>query len=198
MKRLLILLLAIFVSCAESKSPEKVLNENLTAYMQDNAKDPSSYEQMETKIIDTFFVDDLYRTKISSLKDQTKKYQDEIIDIEIESKKRQNEIENEKYESVKNIIREYIKENDTLIIEKEKKMRSMVRKVDSLEANIPKKSIAFISATHKCRLKNGFGALDISNYYVLTDSTLSIIDIYDDRGDMFLTINSLFEKNYLK
>lgn len=175
-KILIISGLFLFFSC--TKNAESVLGENIEIKIKNIAKDPSSYEAIETKIVDTILVSDVVdfiinENNIEILENETK--------IEINNIKMSNP--NSAIDSRKSL-------NSTLnsIIDI---LRTENKNLESFKSN---NNIAYITSIHSCRLKNSFGALDISNYYIFTDKDLNILEINDNPK---VQKNILFKK-YVK
>jgi hypothetical protein len=173
-KTISIFALAILInSCSSNENKMKTEIKN---YLKQTAKDPESYEFVELKVIDTIIVGkyaeinietnnegisenektmNINTATLKSAEENKAKYKDDSFDEFITDAKTDIEIS-------KNAIEEYKKENGTL-----KKYKNS-------------KEILGYIAIHKCRMKNGYGALDLAEYYIEFDKDFKLLEMDKD------------------
>jgi hypothetical protein len=166
-------LVLLMISC---NSNESKMKSGIKDYLDKNAKDPKSYEFVELKIIDTVIVGELAKNKVDfnnlMLKESeenlvmakdnlekatgyNKQYNTSDFDVDIETAKSRissNELDITEY---KKAISDYSK------FQKSKEILGYV-------------------ASHKFRMKNGFGALDLSEMSVEFDKDFNFLEMNKD------------------
>jgi len=185
MKKTLIAVLAMasLVSCNESR--EEAVNKNIKEYISKNAKDPASYEPMETvfkeRIPVSFFA--------KQIVDEANGY--------IESSQDKIDTQNSR-------IKEFNANNMQSLIPSSEAIIKTCNEIITLSKADLKKyeplakdtTTAYIFYNHKCRLKNGFGALDIANYLVYTDKQNSIVAINEDFAESLKSLEKDFKSKH--
>jgi hypothetical protein len=173
-KNILFLCLSLLiVSC---NSNEHKMKTGIKNYLDKNAKDPKSYEFVELKVIDTVTAGEIAKHKIE--------FNNEILKVEAGSltlskenlqkaigyKKQFND--NDFDEDIIGSAKE-VKEAETAIEQCKKENKHYAKWIDSKEV------LGYI-AIHKCRLKNGYGALDLTEYYVEFDKNFNLLAMDKD------------------
>lgn len=164
MKKIILVLVVVLTLFSCSKSPENIMKSEIKTYLDKNAKDPSSYE----------FIDLTYK----------KVTKGDLTNLEVGLMKDDIESINKDVEFQNKMIRNY----PTLSHEKETAtITEDNNKIDSLNKSIKEKinllknkTILGYMATHHCRLKNGFGALDLATYYGYFDKDYKLLELSTD------------------
>jgi hypothetical protein len=152
----IILGLNVVVSLVSCSNNESKMREEIVTYLQANAKDPKSYEFVELKVVDTVTIGEVNKRLIG----------DNKVGIFIA----ESSLEVEKM-LVKDIG-----------VEQELKVKGIVSNLNELKKQaltlskdtINKEPLGYI-ATHKFRIKNGFGALDLSSRYIQFDKEFKLL-----------------------
>jgi hypothetical protein len=167
------------VSCGNTQTPEKILKKNLSVYMEKNANDPESYQAMETKIVDTIFIRYLAKFEISM---------NEIDISDVESKIKKTEQDQLDYPEIdhSSLIKTYNEMNEI--------SRDNIKKLKALDSA----DIAYVISDHRCRLKNNFGALSVSNFMVATDEKMNILLIEDDKDKATEVLREDFKNRFME
>jgi hypothetical protein len=155
---LLVLSMALF-SCSNNESKMKSA---IIDYLNKNARDPKSYEFVELKIVDTVTVGDYAENKILELQISNSEAQQQINITKLKAKDNPSETKNK-----------IILLSEEIIVKNKK---------DSIELskNLNNKEVIGFVATHKFRIKNGFGALDLSEMYVEFDKEFKLLEMDKD------------------
>lgn len=167
MKKVLIysLLAFIFVSCTQS--PEKKAQELIKIYMNENLKDPSSYEIISFSELDSVFTPYMLSEegkRLYELGSVTGEYHKKAFDFEVRV-----------ISASKNEIKE-LEDSIKFYANKEKETWALYEKN---EANYKGEFYAW-RITHDYRAKNGFGALDKgSKTFLVTPDITEIIRAFD-------------------
>jgi len=170
MKKIILLLLAIaFVSC---QSNEGKMKNEIKAYLDKNAKDPKSYEFVELKILDTVSIADVSKEEIEKMEIENLEYnniilenQNKILDYQLSNHvELYKKLIEKRNKSIKN-YKDFISLNN-----------SMIKKAKKNVSNL--NTVGYIYS-HKYRLKNGFGALDLSQNYLSFDKNDSLLSFSD-------------------
>jgi len=204
MKKVLLVFVSILIfSC--SQSPEAKLDKKLEAHIKATANDPSSYEAVETTMIDTFYVKDLVDIELSLNKDDIETANSNLQEIDNTIKGYETKISNEEYESIKIIYQEGIVDVQNQIKPEEVKIAEAENNLEKLNSIKNQDEIAFVRALHRCRLKNGMGGLTLQEYRVIADKDLNILNMTTEKDPYYKNeevpyyknIMDLFEENYL-
>lgn len=157
MKTFIISLSALFLfSCGTNESK---IDNSLKKYFNETAKDPSSYEPMETKVIDTLLVSDIAKLKIESLNSEKEDYEYNIEEVEI---KRKNS--SAKMDSL------YLQ-----MIDNSKSQIELVNNnISKYNDKLKNDSVYALIVEHKFRAKNSLGALNISEDVFALDKNLNV------------------------
>lgn len=168
MGKLSILLFVItFTLTSCSNMEEHKMKSSIEEYLEENAKDPNSYEFIELTMIDTI-------TNFENTEGFIKHAKFEISTHEfwIEYHKRNVELDKEifgiKYNSEKEERK--IKEYERKIKELESEIELYGRKI----SRVNDKEVFEYVASHKYRIKNGFGALDLYESKVVFDAEFNV------------------------
>jgi PBP1b-binding outer membrane lipoprotein LpoB len=148
-----------------SCSNENKMKSEIKNYLDKNAKDPTSYEFVELKILDTVTVGDINKRIVEDL----------TIDI--------NRLK-ENIESQKKLISDF----PTLPSDAEKQnikvseveISILTKKLDANKKDFTNKEILGYISTHKFRIKNGFGALDLDEMWVEFDKDFKLLKMGED------------------
>jgi TolA-binding protein len=190
MKKILLgLLLSITLfACSNDESKMK---SGIADYLSKTAKDPKSYEFIELKVIDTITVGKCATNLITSNNDL-------IADINIEIQKLENEIKDAQQDID---YKEFKKDFDKIINAANSSISILKLEINDYEKeNIKLKKITtltdvvFYNANHKFRLKNGFGALDLDQKYVLFDKEFNVKYMSSDILDFENEKDKLFKE----
>lgn len=186
----IILGLAISIALASCSNNESKMKSEILVYLDKNAKDPKSYELVELKILDTVTAGEV-ATQLKKLNDSfIKEYTQEIEGLKkIKSK---NEFYNKKFNShdFDDLIKENINDiNSDMSMIKESQEDNI-----KLQKLLKSADIIGYMVHHKYRLKNGFGALDLSESDVLFNKDFKLESFDASNKDE----NYLFRKMYLK
>lgn len=144
------MLLGIIFSCDKKVDANE---EAIRTYIENNADNPSSYEPLETKVIDTLITGDLAKSKISSLK-----IDKEIVKSDIE---------------ITNLKKEMSSVPDTYnqLIETHKKRLSVVDdEIKEVSSKLQNKDVYGYVVYHKFRGKNKLNALVLNEMYFFIDA----------------------------
>jgi hypothetical protein len=167
MRKLVLILSAMaLVSC----SNESKMKSEIKTYLNKNAKDPKSYEFVELKIIDTVTDGDLIQRNIENLESELSFNMERI-------EKRQNKYDGYLKDGLPvSSLNNIKKEVDSLKLA----MPNIENKILNLKKQISNKDILGYVATHKFRIKNGFGALDLSEMFVEFDKDYKLLEMDKD------------------
>lgn len=203
MKKLLFLCFMLFmISC---NSEKREMQKSVVKFMEENAKDPKSYESVELTVLDTVTIAEVAKEYLKVF-ESNKKYQDSVI-INFTHNKENNILFNPK--SWKNTsIKDWfyinddimtideIKQEQTKFLSELEKAKNDIKKYDleipKLKNLITDNSNIGYLVYHKYRIKNGFGALDLSENYICFDNKYNIINFSNENNTY--PIRLLFEK----
>jgi len=166
--RKIILGLLVLMALASCSNESKMKSE-IKAYLEKTAKDPKSYEFVDLKILDTVTVSKLIKNEITkNINDNQLLIDDNSGQMDLINK--YPSLDNsEQYANIEINLKE-IKRLDT----EHKKLELDLKK----EAN--NKDVLGYVVKHNCRLKNGFGALDLASYYVEFDKDFKLLALDKD------------------
>ena len=172
-----------------SCSNESKMKSGITDYISKTAKDPKSYEFVELKVIDTITVEECATNLITSNNDLIAEKNIEIQKEETKIKDAQQDIDYKEYKiSFDNIINA----SNSIIIILKSEINDFEKENIKLKKITTLTDVVFYNANHKFRLKNGFGALDLDQKYVLFDNefnvkymTSDILDFENEKDKLF-------------
>ena len=160
----------VLISC----SNESKMKSGIKDYFDKNAKDPKSYEFVELKVFDTLTIGKVAKQVIEDI-DQNIKTENDNITFENDLMAKYPTVtgseEKEKIKSSQDMIKSYN-------TDKEK-----------IKTFLNSKEIVLYNATHKYRLKNGFGALDLSSSDFVFDKGFNVVKMASE-GDPVFDINA--------
>ena len=161
MKKALTLLglLILLISC---NSNESKMKSGIKEYLEKNAKDPKSYEFVELKILDTVTIGELNEKKVEDNEYELKSENDNII------------FQKKQISDFPSLPRF---ENDSIIKASEEKIIRLKNELEINKKDLNNKEIVGYLGTHKYRLKNGFGALDLSEMFVEFDKDFNFLEM---------------------
>ena len=182
----LLIAVSLFSCSNESKMKNGIID-----YLNKNAKDPKSYEFVDLKVIDTITVgecaENLITTNIELIAEKNleiQKRKDEIKDAQEDLDYKEFKIDFDKIiNSSKSSISIF-----ELEINDYKSENLKLKKINAL------KDVVFYNIAHKFRLKNGFGALDLDQKYVLFDKDFNVKNMTNDILDFENTKDKLFKE----
>lgn len=181
---MLVLSIALFSCSNESK-----MKSGINDYLNKNAKDPKSYEFVELKINDTITVGECAKNLINTNIDL-------IVEKKLEIQKKENDIKDAQedidYKEMKMDFDKIINLSKSSISIFKSEINDYEKENLKLKKITTIKDIIFYNANHKFRLKNGFGALDLNQEYVLFDKnfvvknmTSDILELENMKGKLF-------------
>lgn len=149
----------LMISC---NSNESKMKSEIKEYLDKNAKDPKSYEFVELKILDTVTIGEVNKRIVDDL------------NYDIESAKKDIVFQNKLITDFPSLPSDEqkakIKDSETQIATLTKELQ--VNKRDFKDTNV----VGYV-ATHKFRIKNGFGALDLSEMFVEFDKDFNFLEM---------------------
>ena len=165
-----LLLLSMFslVSCGN----ESKMKSGIKSYLEKNAKDPGSYQLVELKIIDTITVSSIAKNSI--------KVSQETIDDNNKELLQWQKTKNSALESCKkwgHDFDHFVTEANTEIETLNGLNKIASDDISKYKNKVNDKTILGYRASHKFRLKNGFGALDLDEQYVVYDKDFNFLDM---------------------
>ncbi|MFV8440818.1 hypothetical protein [Flavobacterium sp. LB2P44] len=169
MKRIILMLslTMLMFSCSnESKMKSEIKN-----YLDKNAKDPKSYEFVELKILDTVTVGSISEDEIEE-NNRILKDNDEAMQISKTTLGKAIKL-NKQYND--NSFDEHIIGATTDIKAIEKENFVCNKQIAKYRKTINSKEVLGYVATHKFRIKNGFGALDLDEMWVEFDKDFKLL-----------------------
>lgn len=159
-KTITILGLAILmISC---NSNESKMKSGIKEYLDKNAKDPKSYEFVELKILDTVTIGEINKRIVDNLTYDIAGAKEDIVF--------QNKLIND-YPSLPS------DEQKAKIKESELEIANLTKELNANKKDFTNKDVAGYVASHKFRIKNGFGALDLSEMYVEFDKDFNFLEM---------------------
>ena len=145
----------IFSCSNESKMKSEIKN-----YLDKNAKDPKSYEFVELKILDTVTIGDIDKRIV------------EDITYDIETNKEDIVFQNKLIKDYPSISND---EQKAIIDSVQNVIATLTKELDANKKDFANKEILGYVATHKFRIKNGFGALDLDEMWVEFDKDFKLL-----------------------
>jgi hypothetical protein len=149
----------LMVSC---NSNESKMKSGIKDYLDKNAKDPKSYEFVELKILDTVTVGEVNKRIVDDLT------------YDIESAKKDIVFQNK-------LITDYPSlpstEQKAKIKDSETQIATLTKELEANKKDFKDKNVVGYVATHKFRIKNGFGALDLSEMFVEFDKDFNFLEM---------------------
>ena len=149
----------LIVSC---NSDESKMKSGIKEYLDKNAKDPKSYEFVELKILDTVTVGEVNKRIVDDLT------------YDIENAKKEIVFQNK-------LITDYPSlpstEQRIKIKESETQIAALIKELEASKKDFKDKNVVGYIANHKFRIKNGFGALDLSEMYVEFDKDFNFLEM---------------------
>jgi hypothetical protein len=175
----------VITSCTKSK--KDILNENIAAYVKENANVPESYQPVETHVLDTVFINKFAETLLSINNGEIEIKKKYIHDLDLLAK----EFESSKAENKVKVTNERIQKENGLITQIENENKK-------LETLLNNEGIAFLKVEHLCKLKNKKGEVVDDHLYILTDGDLNIKMVKEKgKNNIFETLE-YFRKNIVK
>ena len=179
MKKVILIMslsIALFSCSNESK-----MKSGIKEYFNTNAKDPKSYEFVELKVFDTLTVGAVAKSVIEDIDQNIKRENDNII---FRKKLMANyptvngSEEKRKIESSEEMIKIYNTDKE------------------SVKKFLSSKEVVLYNATHRYRLKNGFGALDLLSSDFVFDKDLKVVEMATDKTPFYKINKQYCYKNY--
>jgi hypothetical protein len=168
-----------------SCSNESKMKSEIKKYLDKNAKDPKSYELVDFKVVDTITVGEIAK----SIK-QSNDFKIEDEKINIQKDESLIELYSEYPSEFKDLINDYrnnIETSKTITKEILDENKELIKYTKSLD-------VLGYTANHKYRIKNGFGALDLSNEVALFDKDCNLKNLDGSFKDQ----RALFRNEILK
>jgi hypothetical protein len=170
------------------------MKNGITDYLNKNAKDPKSYEFVELKVIDTITAGECAKDLITTNVGLIAEKNIEIQKKENEIKDAQQDIDYKEYKISFDKIINLSKSSISIFkleINDYEKENIKLKKITTLT------DVVFYNANHKFRLKNGFGALDLDQKFVLFDKDFIVKNMTSDILDFENTKENLFKETDL-
>lgn len=153
---LMLALTMLMFSCSnESKMKSEIKN-----YLDKNAKDPTSYEFVELKILDTVTIGDINKRTV------------EDLTYDIETNKKDIVFQNKLIKDYPSLPND---EQKAIIDSVQNVIATLTKEIDANKKDFTNKEILGYVATHKFRIKNGFGALDLDEMWVEFDKDFKLL-----------------------
>lgn len=171
----------LLFGCSEPKpkTPIDIINENIAAYIQENAHDPSTYEPVETSILDTVYaVHEMKRLLLESRSDSIN--YSNIIEAELIHIENLREFDSETTKTLIELSEESI---DDYMVQIQKNTAAITLLGEKLKTT-KEGLISHVLARHKYRIANEFGALTLKESYVALDVGLSIAGLGETKGEL--------------
>jgi hypothetical protein len=163
----LMLSMALFSCSNESK-----MKSEIKAYLDKNAKDPKSYEFVDLTIFDTVTVGEVAKQKIESLAIESLEIQNTILENE-------TKILENKMKSYPELFIEVNKQRQASIDSYKSFIKANSNDSLRLIKKVKDNTLVGYYAKHAYRLKNGYGALDLSTSNVAFDKDFKLLDFSD-------------------
>lgn len=165
------LVFPILISCgnrADNPPSAPTVQDSIALYIKKYANDPASYEPIETKTLDTIYFFKLAKKRIDELSGDKDRFLESIKseDKNVATYKKfgiYDAASRKRYGDMKRIYEEAIEKANVSEM-------ALKQKSDSICASTNPNPICAILGTHRCRIKNGFGALSLIDYYFLTNA----------------------------
>lgn len=163
--------LPVIISCSsrpEIPPPVPTVQDNIALYIKKYANDPASYEPIETKTLDTVYFFELAKKRIDELSAEKDRFFESIKneDKNVATYKKfgiYDADSRKRYVDMKRIYNEAIEKANV-------KEMTLKQKSDSISTSANPNPVCAIIYAHRCRIKNGFGALNLVDYYFLTNA----------------------------
>jgi hypothetical protein len=170
----------LMISCNNNESKMK---SGIKEHLNKNANDPKSYEFVELKILDTVTVGEINKRIVDDITYDIERAKEDIT-YDIERAKKdiifQTKLINILGHDNLSLRREYeleIEDNKSKIKEYELEIANLTQKLNATKKDFTNKEIVGYVAYHKFRLKNGFGALDLSKMFVEFDKDFNFLEM---------------------
>jgi hypothetical protein len=157
------------------------MKSGIKAYFNKNAKDSKSYEFVELTVFDTLTIGAVAKSVI------------EDIDRNIQS-------ENDDIIFQKGLIAKYPTltgtEEKSKIESSEEMIKIYNTDKEAVKKFLSSKEVVLYNATHKYRLKNGFGSLDLLSSDFVFDKDLKVVEMATDETPFYRINKQYCYKNY--
>lgn len=169
MKKTLLLLSGLMLLASScSKSSDETRKESIKVFLDKNAKDPKSYELVELKIFDTVTPSDVSKFQIEKLETENLRVKNEILNQQNKLLDYQLTGHNDSYKDLIKTRNEAIKTYEEILSMNNKD----IEKAKKNSSDITPLGYIYL---HKYRLKNGFGALDLSSNFLSFNTKDSLV-----------------------
>lgn len=187
MKKVIYFILALTLLTSCGKSKKDILNENIATYIKQNANVPESYQPIDTKVLDTIFINKYAATILSINKGE----------IEIK-KKFINDLEGLSKEFELSKAMDKVKVNQERIAKEKEMISKMEEENKKLEKLLNNNDVAYIRVEHTCKLKNKKGELVDDHLYILADKDLNIQMVKEKGKNNIMQTLDFYRKNIIK
>jgi hypothetical protein len=181
----LLLSVTLFSCSNESKMKSGIKN-----YLEKTAKDPKSYEFVELKVIDTITAGecskDLITNNIALIAEKN-------LEIQKEENKIKDAQQDIDYKEFKIDFDKIINASNSSISIFKLEIYDYEKENIKLKKTTTSTDVVFYNANHKFRLKNGFGAMDLDQKYVLFDKDFNVKNMSSDILDFENEKDKLFK-----
>lgn len=169
---LILLFVITFTLTSCSYTNEHKMKSSIEEYLEENAKDPKSYEFISLTMIDTITAVEHYGILIVDCGSK-------IWNAEswIEYYKSRIELDKLIFDTDDSLYKNYREEQENKIKEYESKIKEYKSEIELYESKITQlghKEVFEYVAIHKYRIKNGFGALDLFESKVVFDAEFNV------------------------
>jgi hypothetical protein len=168
-----IVILGLVILIASCNSNESKIRSGIKKYIEENANDPSSYEFVDLKIIDTVTVGELNEREVEEIKDDLKNGRSDIA------------IQN----NIINMFPSLPNDDSKLIIKmSEDRIVVLEKKLEINKKDFSNKEIVGYVVKHKYRQNNLSGALQLIEGFVEIDSEFKFLEMGEklDYGIFYL------------
>lgn len=183
-----IILVTAFSMAFFSCSNEGKMKDGIKEYLDKNAKDPKSYELIELNILDTITAGEVANQLNDLNIENIKNYSEDIEKLKLENSN--NVLRNKKYNT--NTFDEFINEANIDIDTNQEIIKESKEEINKLKKFLNSKDVIGFMVHHKYRLKNSFGALNISENKILFDKDLNINSFEASDNSAKLLFRKLF------
>lgn len=171
----IIILCITLISCKDKAlSRDEIVKNNAEKYLKDKMDDPSSYEFVELKIIDSVLFKDNIEYRKNTFNKDLRQAQSEIKIQEI----------------VKKFPKIYDKQKVT---ELNVGIKKILKKIDSLESNLEQElnDVASYTYKYRCRGNNKLGVKILNEYIIQTNPSpdFKVINLTDNQEKVYLNPN---------
>ena len=172
------ILFITLISCKDKAlTRNKIVRNNAEKYLKNKMDDPSSYEFVELKLIDSVLFKDNIEYRKNTFQKDLRLAQSEIKIQEI----------------VKKFPTIYDKQKVAESNAKIKRIERILKKIDSLESNLEQKlnNVASYTYKYRCRGNNKFGAKILNEYILQTNPSpdFKVINLTDNKEKVYLNPN---------